>query len=173
MEFSSKTWYGGEVRAHASARDLAALECKPFDGLRRVAFVDVDGKEEFCGRVESYRNLEEAERVASIVASMVRAGVCSLDVGVISGYSAQVELIRICLELEGLSDRTVDGFQGQERKVIIFSGVRSKENLGFLSDHRRLNVMLTRAKQGLVVVGRRRTLELDSVWRDWLTSMNA
>lgn len=73
-------------------------------------------------------------------------------------------------DLKSIKVATVDGFQGQEREVIIFSTVRSNEQkkLGFLSDQRRMNVALTRAKRGLIVIGNRKTLSSDGKWKSWL-----
>lgn len=66
----------------------------------------------------------------------------------------------------GIRINTVDGFQGQEREIIIFNCVRSNKSgtLGFLQDLRRLNVSVTRPRFFLFVIGNSRTLEKDKVW---------
>ena len=66
--------------------------------------------------------------------------------------------------------QTVDGFQGREKECIVFSAVRCnpERKVGFLSDERRLNVAITRAKRGLVIVGDEQTLSASPVWRDYL-----
>lgn len=88
--------------------------------------------------------------------------------------AAQVAEIRRALRANGLPRevevRTVDGFQGREKEVILFSAVRAnrKERLGFLTDKRRLNVGLTRARRALLVVGCQRTLRADATWHAFL-----
>jgi regulator of nonsense transcripts 1 len=94
------------------------------------------------------------------------------DIGIVTPYAGQVRAIRDNLteSLQGVEVRTVDGYQGREKDVIIFSCVRSNKdgNVGFLSDSRRLNVAITRARRGLVVIGNPDTLRCDRNWEAWL-----
>jgi len=70
--------------------------------------------------------------------------------------------------LEAIDFNTVDGFQGQEKDIIIFSCVRASANgsVGFLSDVRRMNVALTRARQSLFILGNANTLRRKRIWGD-------
>ncbi len=86
-----------------------------------------------------------------------------IDVGLISPYRAQVQYLRHLIKRTPffkpfrhlISVNTVDGFQGQERDVIVISLVRSNDdgNIGFLRDLRRMNVAMTRARMKLIIIG--------------------
>ncbi len=98
-----------------------------------------------------------------------------IDVGLISPYRAQVQYLRHLLKRTPffrpfrhlISVNTVDGFQGQERDVIMISLVRSNDdgNIGFLRDLRRMNVAMTRARMKLIIVGDATTLSHNPFYR--------
>ena len=90
-------------------------------------------------------------------------GINEKDIGIITPYWSQVALLRNMLEKVKVEISTVDGFQGSEKELIIVSMVRSnpKKNVGFLSEIRRINVTITRAKRGCVVIGDCETLSGD------------
>jgi senataxin len=96
-------------------------------------------------------------------------------VGVISPYKQQVRTLKDFFQrafdktiLEAVDFNTVDGFQGQEKDIIIFSCVRASASgsVGFLSDIRRMNVALTRARSSLYILGNADTLRRKKIWGD-------
>jgi superfamily I DNA and/or RNA helicase len=108
-------------------------------------------------------NPEQAERVAKEVRRLLARGVAATDVAVIAAYDAQVRRLRALLAPEraaGVEIRSVDGFQGREKEAVIVDTVRSNPDgdIGFLSDLRRMNVAITRARRWLLVVGDSATL---------------
>tara|TARA_B100000795_G_C22404787_1_gene288518 strand:+ start:42 stop:389 length:348 start_codon:yes stop_codon:yes gene_type:complete len=97
-------------------------------------------------------NRAEVEAVAAVVHGLRAAGLCASDIGVVSPYAAQVRLLRSRLRAGGGSGgggaeqgavevSSVDGFQGREKEVIVFSCVRASAHggLGFLADARRVS----------------------------------
>jgi len=101
----------------------------------------------------------------------------TFDIGVITPYTAQVKELRKALWNDNSKDfyknceiKTIDGFQGREKDLIIFSCVRTNQ-IGFLKDYRRLNVAITRAKFGLIVIGNSVLLQQDPVWSRFLSYM--
>ena len=99
-------------------------------------------------------------------------------IGIITPYREQVRHIRKLIaedpewaEYESyIKVDSIDGFQGNERTVIYISLVRSNATgeIGFLTDYRRMNVALTRAREKLIVIGDSATLGQDSFYRKWL-----
>jgi len=146
-----------------------------------VAFVPVEGSEIVDDEGSSKSNLDEAAKVLSIVSGLLSAGdLTPADIGVITPYRGQVRLLNDLFEqaggreehgpFAGLEIKSVDGYQGREKEIIVFSAVRANDQgeVGFLRDQRRLNVAITRARRGLIVLGHSKTLRQDGTWRAWL-----
>ena len=121
----------------------------------------------------SYYNKKEIILIFSVVKKLVDIGVNPSDIGIITPYNAQK--FRLCEKFsleknyDNLRIESVDGFQGMEKKYIIISAVRSNEegNIGFLTSKKRLNVALTRAKKGLIILGNSKCLSKRAgLWRD-------
>jgi len=181
-EFPNKTFYNSQL---LNAIEDSALP--PVPGFNwpnpdcRVCFVDVSASSGFeQKRGFSAYNVFEAEAVANVLSDMLNAGVQPHEVGVLTAYLAQRQEIIRCIQAKGLGHLldiitidTVDGYQGMERDILLFSATRSNSQrvLGFLADPRRMNVMLTRARRGLVVFGNGDTLRhsdtMDSHWSSW------
>eukprot|EP00928_Gymnodinium_smaydae_P043174 TRINITY_DN28989_c0_g1_i1.p1 TRINITY_DN28989_c0_g1~~TRINITY_DN28989_c0_g1_i1.p1 ORF type:complete len:1163 (-),score=281.33 TRINITY_DN28989_c0_g1_i1:40-3024(-) len=147
--------------------------------IAHVAFVDSsvgaeEGTREMRAESGSLENVREAELLVRVLRNFVAAGVPSSSIAVITGYSRQREVLLSKLRsLGGVKVDTVDGFQGMERPLVLVSTVRAGQEIGFMRDRRRVNVLLTRAQQGLVVFGCRSTLEMEGeVWSPWLNFMD-
>ncbi|HUY88601.1 MAG TPA: AAA domain-containing protein [Pirellulales bacterium] len=176
MEFSSLEFYEAELTADAAVAghrlcDLPGVQTCPLTESP-VEFIDTAGAgydEETEPDGESRLNPREAELVASKVRALLEAGVAPEHIAVIAPYAAQVRLLRERLagDAPGLEIDSVDGFQGREKEAIVISLVRSNPagEIGFLSDVRRTNVALTRARRKLLVVGDSATLAADPFYQ--------
>ena len=102
----------------------------------------------------SKSNLGEAIIVQYFTQYLQLNYICSEDIGIITPYSSQVELIKSIIKNPFIEVSSVDNYQGREKDVIILSFVRSntRSEIGFLSDKRRINVSLTRAKKMVIIV---------------------
>jgi superfamily I DNA and/or RNA helicase len=185
MTFSSRHFYHHQLTAHP----LVAT-CKLFDDDMPVEFIDTAG----CGYFEqndndsqSICNKEEAEllvrhfRQYMQLAKMTTGKEDIGSIGVISPYRAQTVYLKQLLghlpddeSCERLSVNTVDSFQGQERDIIYISLTRSNEKgiIGFLSDTRRMNVAMTRARKKLVVIGDSATMGNHPFYSEMLDYFN-
>jgi len=146
-----------------------------------VVFHAIDGENLREGNSPSWFNPQEAMEVVNYVkllAKHSRTPIGQDEIGIITPYARQVQKIRIALKASDLGDvkvGSVETFQGQERRCIIISTVRSenqllshdrKYNLGFVANEKRFNVAVTRAKALLIVVGNPRVLATDK--KNWL-----
>jgi regulator of nonsense transcripts 1 len=126
----------------------------------------MEGREEKHGN--SFHNAYEAKIVRMIVLHLISKGSEGAEIGVITGYDGQKSFLTSNMNIPvDVEINTVDGFQGREKEVIIVSCVRSN-TVGFLKEPRRMNVSLTRAKAGLIIIGNPYCLRTDSLWRSLL-----
>lgn len=184
MQFSNKMFYGGKLEADESVKEnLLSYDVAEELLHRPMEFIDTAG----CGFAEeqnpetlSISNKEEAELLLKHLGNVLQqyGNRKPLTIGIIAPYRQQMEYLAQQLEEQPyykdsphrFSVRTVDGFQGQERDIICISLVRSNDNgeIGFLSDTRRMNVALTRAKKKLLVFGDSATLANHSFYKAFL-----
>jgi superfamily I DNA and/or RNA helicase len=172
MQFSSDYFYNGAVTTAPEVSHRGILDYdRP---MVWVDTADVDGKEEFVGESFGRINRAEAElTLATLQEYFDKIGKNrifeeSIDVGIISPYRAQVQLLRKMIRQKEyfrpyrrlITVNTVDGFQGQERDIILISLVRSNDggDIGFLRDLRRMNVAITRARMKLIILGSAQTM---------------
>ena len=175
MRFSSSWFYDGKVKADPITAHRGILDYDtPIEWVDDVANDDETVGETFVGETFGRINKVEARQVMELLqAYFEKIGKQriideNIDVGIISPYRAQVQYLRHLIKKEAffkpfrhlLSVNTVDGFQGQERDVIIVSLVRSNNDgqIGFLRDLRRMNVAMTRARSKLIIIGDHETL---------------
>jgi regulator of nonsense transcripts 1 len=136
------------------------------------------GNEEISASGTSYLNRTEASNVEKIVTRFFKAGVKPDAIGIITPYEGQRSYIVTSMQSTGTFKKelykeievaSVDAFQGREKDFIVLSCVRSNDHqgIGFLSDPRRLNVALTRAKYGIVILGNPKVLAKHPLWH-WL-----
>uniref|UniRef100_A0A7S3EC81 AAA+ ATPase domain-containing protein n=1 Tax=Rhodosorus marinus TaxID=101924 RepID=A0A7S3EC81_9RHOD len=179
IKLPSEMFYDGKLLSGVTAEQRPAPKGIQWHSRAgALMFVETESLEQAEGT--SFANSREAAVVAKLVKELLNAGELSAEqIGVITPYSGQVRAI--CESLEGygidagkMDVSSVDGFQGREKEFIILSAVRcnKERRLGFTNDWRRLNVALTRARRGLVVVGSEDTLSADKTWARWLRSVH-
>ena len=174
-EFCSNMFYDGMLQngLHASERT------RNFDfpwprSDKPMMFWAASGSEDPGSSGRSLQNRVEANYVEATVARLLQCGVQGARIGVITPYDSQRSLLMRMFshhsthteQFKEVEVASVDEFQGREKDYIVFSCVRSNSVgiLGFLTDYRRMNVALTRAKYGVVVVGDPNTLKNDNMW---------
>jgi len=198
-EFPSAHFYHGQIKDAISASKRPLPKGFPWKDNKPLILLHVNGKE-ISTEAGSRSNPVEASIVISIVRAFLNEQeITKSDIGIVTPYAGQVNHLTLLLNKDplfttaterdvmdegedartqlsgGLNVASVDGFQGREKEVIIFSSVRSNTtgSVGFLSDWRRLNVAITRARRGLIIIGNINTLCNDSHWHAWLTWMGS
>ncbi|KAL3373108.1 hypothetical protein AABB24_005214 [Solanum stoloniferum] len=164
MNWSSGELYENKIEAHSSVAShllyhLEDVKISP-STEKALLLIDTAGcdMEEKKDEEDSTLNEGEAEVAIAHAKRLVESGVGASDIGLITPYAAQVVFLKTLKsnvdKLKEMEISTVDGFQGREKEAIIISMVRSnaKKEVGFLSDRRRMNVAVTRARRQCCLV---------------------
>ena len=186
MRFSSDYFYGGKVETAPQIKYRGILDYDiPIEWDSPQETMQTDGSdhtgETFVGDTYGRINKGEAQltldKLQQYFNKIGKQRILDehIDVGVISPYRAQVQYLRLLISKRDffkpfrklISVNTVDGFQGQERDIIIISMVRDNEQgqIGFLRDLRRMNVAITRARMKLIILGNTATLTKHPFYR--------
>ncbi|WP_302774710.1 AAA domain-containing protein [Phocaeicola coprocola] len=187
MRFSSEWFYGGMLQSAPEVKYRSILD---FDTpIEWINTEGLDCNEEFIG--ENYGRINKSEAELSIeqlkgyITKIGRERFLDerIDVGMISPYKAQVQYLRRLVRndaffkpyRQAITINTVDGFQGQERDVILISLVRANEEgqIGFLNDLRRMNVAITRARMKLIILGDASTLTRHAFYKKLYTYVSS
>ncbi|MEQ8475500.1 AAA domain-containing protein [Fulvivirga sp.] len=187
MQFSSNYFYKNELKANASVAHWTV-----FQGDSPIEFIDTAGTgffENVDPETRSSYNDEEANLLQNHFNQYIET-LEAMDhlkdvdnIGIISPYKAQVTRLKERFAAEGAIPEvlnkkvvvnTIDAFQGQERDIIYISLVRSNERgeIGFLSDTRRMNVAITRARKKLVLIGDSGTIGQNPFYAAFLDYVN-
>ena len=172
--FPSKFFYNDKIQNfRADGSPPWEMWGSPWDVESPVTIIDVS-KEAKKSATGSWMNAGEALFVQDVLSSCLRNGHMPDDIAVLTTYSGQCELLQSMLEETGVDVLTVDAAQGQERKIIIFNTVRTEvsKSIGHVADLRRVNVAITRARDGLIIIGDVTALKRDvSGWYPYLEEM--
>jgi len=187
MNFSNEEFYGNKLSAAESVRNHSIKLSKQGNTIySAVEFIDTVGlnaNEQSYGSSQSWYNEREANilvnHLLKLLSHVENPHNISFSIGVISPYKGQVLHMRKMMKENKSLKRykikidvnSVDSFQGQERDVIYISLVRSNDSqrIGFLSETRRMNVALTRARKKLVIIGDSSTISGDPFYERFLS----
>ncbi|KAI0945600.1 hypothetical protein AcW1_001785 [Taiwanofungus camphoratus] len=184
LKFPNEWFYRGDLQQCGDPKVINSFIGSPSLVARNFPIVmhAVSGKDDREASSPSFFNIDEATQVKAYIQALRsdrHFRISDADIGVIAPYHAQCLKIRAVLRgvADGIKIGSVEEFQGQERRVIIISTVRSsrefveydvRHTLGFVANPRRFNVAVTRAQALLIVIGDPNVLSLDPLWRSFL-----
>lgn len=179
-QFPSNFFYEGSLQNGVRADERKLKNDFPWPQVDSpMFFLVTQGQEEIAGSGTSYLNRTEAANVEKITTRFLKCRVSPDQIGIITPYEGQRAYLVQYMQYQGslhsklyqeIEIASVDAFQGREKDIIIMSCVRSNEHqgIGFLNDPRRLNVALTRAKYGIIIVGNPKVLSKQPLWNHLL-----
>jgi len=166
MEFPNREFYNNKLECGEKAKNyFLKPEQDVYHNKSPIFFIDTsednhNSESHYKNSTSIYNKLES--KIASKIATKYKqSGIPESEIGIITPYVDQVNLIK---KQTSINVDTVDGFQGNERDVIIISLVRSNsKNISFIADPKRLNVTLTRARKKLIIIGNKKTLKQENI----------
>ena len=180
-EFPSNMFYQGTLQNGVSSHErmLSHIDFPWPVPTKPMMFWSQTGQEEMSASGTSFLNRAEAVAVEKTVTHLLNAGVSPDQIGVVTPYEGQRAYVTQHMTRVGILHpslykeievASVDSFQGREKDFIILTCVRSNEKtgIGFLSDPRRLNVAITRARSGLIIVGNPKVLNKQRLFHEML-----
>lgn len=165
-DFSAAEFYENKLKTAVpdSSRQLPP-SLFPWPILERTAWVECASKEDLGSRSKSnIGQVELCRKVVRLLLSSASSGhatnnpVSSSSIAILTPYTRQKDAL--CSAIPNIEISSIDGFQGREADIVVFVTVRSNSHydMGFLDDMRRLNVVMTRAKAGIIIIGNKNTL---------------
>lgn len=183
-EFSSNAFYEGSLQNGVTGEERDSSKYFPWPNPDMpMLFYNSTSPEELSGAGTSYINRTEAAVAEKAVTLLMKNGVRPTSIGVITPYEGQRAYLVNYMTRNGslgpdvyrhIEVASVDSFQGREQEFIVLTCVRSndKQGIGFLHEWRRLNVALTRARQGLIIIGNARVLARHPLWHGLVSHFN-
>ncbi|KZS97366.1 P-loop containing nucleoside triphosphate hydrolase protein [Sistotremastrum niveocremeum HHB9708] len=184
LKFPNERFYGGDLECCADSAITSSMLRSDIIVKPNfpIVFHAIAGKDDREASSPSFFNIGEISLIKKYVNDLVsdqRLRLANTQIGVIAPYHAQCQKIRMALKpsAPGVKVGSVEEFQGQERRVILISTVRSsldfikfdiRHTLGFVANPRRFNVAVTRAQALLIIVGDPKVLSLDPLWRSFM-----
>ncbi|VDM94925.1 unnamed protein product [Thelazia callipaeda] len=175
--FPSNVFYEGSLQNGVTEgeRQLSGIDWHWPVADKPLMFWSCYGQEEFSSSGTSFLNRTEAANVEKLATRFLKAGLKPQQIGIITPYEGQRSYIVQFMQTQGalhnklyleMEVANVDAFQGREKDIIIVTCVRSNDHqgIGFLNDSRRMNVALTRAKYGIIIVGNAKVLSRNPLW---------
>ncbi|KAF0514312.1 P-loop containing nucleoside triphosphate hydrolase protein [Gigaspora margarita] len=180
-EFPSNMFYEGSLQNGVTTQERLRKHVDfPWPAPETPMFFHSNlGQEEISSSGTSYLNRTEASNCEKVVTKFLKSGILPTQIGIITPYEGQRSYVVSYMQFNGslrkdlykeIEVASVDAFQGREKDYIILSCVRSNEHqgIGFLNDPRRLNVALTRARYGVVILGNPKVLSKHPLWHHLL-----
>jgi len=174
MEFPNNEFYESQLKTDSEIENIKLGDLIDTNDDDIISFIDTsympNNQEKQLKDSKSIINICERDICIKLVNQFISQGINPNDIGIITPYSDQANIISDMTDVEV---KTVDGFQGREKEIIIISTVRSndEDKIGFLSDLRRLNVAITRAKRRLIIVGNKQTLSSNPTYKRMIDSI--